>query len=134
MRKPPLLLFLLALATGCASPSSGGARSDAKPASTSTPEQCEATFDMAFTRSCVTASDCVLLVHSDCCHEIDIGVSRANLPAAMAAETTFNACEGPACGGRGCGGQTSAEDGKIPVTGQSIVATCVAQVCTSTVQ
>ena len=99
-----------------------------------TPEQCEANFDMAFARPCATPSDCVLMVHSDCCHEIYIGVAQSELAAAMAAQEMFNACIGPACGGRGCGGQTSAEDGRIPAQGESIVATCVSNMCTSTVQ
>ena len=114
-----------------------GSDPDAAPPSESvvvTPEQCEANFDMAFVRPCATSSDCVLMAHSDCCHEIYIGVAQNELAAAMAAQELFNACIGPACGGRGCGGQTSAEDGRISVPGQSIVATCASNMCTSTVQ
>ena len=99
-----------------------------------TPEQCEATFDMSFGRTCSVASDCVLMAHSDCCHEIEIGVSRADLSAAMAAQTRFDACIAAACGARGCGGITTAEDGQAPQSGQMIVATCVAGACSSTVQ
>jgi hypothetical protein len=99
-----------------------------------TPAQCEAMFDMSFARPCTTAADCVLLTHFNCCAEVDIGVAKADLAAAMAAETVFGACMAPACGGRGCGGQTSAEDGKIPQGAQAIVPVCVNDACTSTVQ
>jgi len=99
-----------------------------------TPAQCEASFDTAFPRACSIDADCVLLVHADCCHEIDIGVPSADLSAAQSAESTFNTCLAQACGGRGCGGMTTAEDGTSPQGGQAIVAKCVSQACTSTVQ
>ena len=99
-----------------------------------TPQQCEASFQSAFPDACSTDTDCVVLAHADCCHEIDIGVPSSQLATAQSAESMFDACMGPACGARGCAGMTTAEDGMSPKSGQSIVAKCIAQTCTSTVQ
>jgi hypothetical protein len=97
-------------------------------------QECEDAFQMAISRQCSVPTDCVLLAHNDCCGETEIGVSKADLAAAMTAQQEFNTCSAAACGGRGCGRQTTSEDGMIPGDGQMIVATCVANRCTSTVQ
>jgi hypothetical protein len=39
-----------------------------------------------------------------------------------------------ACGPRGCDHPLEAQDGRVPSAGQTIVATCVGMVCSSTVQ
>ena len=98
------------------------------------PEQCEAIFVQSIERSCAGPSDCVLMVHPDCCGDVEIGVSTSGQAAATFAEATYAACENAACGARGCQHATIAEDGMVPTSTQSFVAVCVAQLCTSTVQ
>jgi hypothetical protein len=119
--------LLLAVLLGCHSGTHGA---DAM----TTPQQCEASFDQVVGRACATVSDCALITHPDCCGDVVIGISAASLNAAMVAETTYNSCEGAACGARGCQHATMAEDGKVPMAGQNIVAVCTSQQCSSTVQ
>jgi hypothetical protein len=117
----------LALVLGC------GSHSHPVDAS-QTPQQCEATFEQAVDRACATPADCALLTHPDCCGDVEIGVAKAQLAAAMAAEATYGPCESAACGGSGCQHATMSEDGMVPMTGQSIVVVCTNQLCSSTVQ
>jgi hypothetical protein len=99
-----------------------------------TPQQCEATFAGAVDLACTTPADCALLTHPDCCGDVEIGVASSGLAAAMSAETTYATCENASCGARGCFHATQAQDGKVPMAGQSIVATCASLTCSSTVQ
>ncbi len=95
---------------------------------------CEADFDASVVKTCTVVTDCVLLAHADCCGEIEIGIAATDNSAAQAAETRFDACVEASCGARGCSAETAAEDGKVPDEGQTIVATCIAGQCGSTVQ
>ncbi|MGE5183395.1 MAG: hypothetical protein ACM31C_15095 [Acidobacteriota bacterium] len=70
-------ILSLLIVTACTSSHHGAGSDAAGPMDAiATPQQCEATFEMAFARPCSTAADCVVMAHSDCCHEIDIGVTR----------------------------------------------------------
>lgn len=93
---------------------------------------CEAAYQAALDRSCGVPADCVLVDHEDCCGTVRIGVHAGTEAAAMTAESTYAACFD--CGARGCQHADIAEDGSTPGVGQAIVATCVANVCTSVVQ
>ena len=97
-------------------------------------EQCQAGFDPSLVQTCTTAADCVLLAHDDCCGATMLGVTASDQAAAMAAETTYDACANLACGARGCDSVTTSSDGHVPTGNQMIVPTCVAGVCGSTVQ
>jgi hypothetical protein len=101
---------------------------------TTTPVQCEATFDQAVDKTCSTPSDCALLSHPDCCGDVEIGVAKAGLAAAMTSEATYDSCTASSCGARGCDHAPAAEDGLVPSAGQSIVVTCASMKCSSTVQ
>jgi hypothetical protein len=98
------------------------------------PQQCEATFESSVDRACTTPADCALVTHPDCCGDVEIGVNKAMLAAAMSLETSYSSCENASCGARGCQHATMAEDGMVPMTGQSIVVVCTSQACSSTVQ
>ena len=98
------------------------------------PEQCEPAFDASVVRTCTVASDCVLIEHPNCCGVVEIGVAGSDASAAEQAEAAFDACIDPTCGARGCAAATESEDGKVPSSGQTIVPTCVAGQCSSTVQ
>jgi hypothetical protein len=120
-------LVLVALA-GCTSMTT---RADA-PAETL--QECQAAFDPSLVQTCTAAADCVLLAHDDCCGATMIGVTASDQATAMAAEATFDTCANTACGARGCASQTISSDGKVPMTGQTFVPTCIAGVCGSTVR
>ncbi len=93
---------------------------------------CEATYQAALDRTCNVPTDCVLVDHDDCCGTVRIGVRAGTEATAQAAEATYAACFD--CGARGCAHADMAETGAVPQQGQSIVATCVADRCTSVVQ
>lgn len=96
---------------------------------------CEATFDSQVVKACTVASDCVLLDHPGCCGAVEIGVAASDASSAGAAEMTFDACSLRACGARGCASPTTAEDGTVLTSSaQTIVPTCIAGQCSSTVQ
>jgi len=93
---------------------------------------CEAAYQMALDRSCSVPADCALVSHEDCCGTVRLGVRTGTETAASTAESTYAACFD--CGARGCQHADQAEDGSTPGNGQTIVATCVANRCTSVVQ
>jgi hypothetical protein len=99
-----------------------------------TPQICEANFETAVNRACVAPVDCVQLLHSDCCGDVQIAVAASGQDAAFTAENTFSMCENVACGARGCQHALQAEDGMVPMGSQSIVAVCINSRCTTTVQ
>jgi len=98
------------------------------------PAMCEANFEAAVQRQCVAPADCVELLHPDCCGDVEIAVAASDQAAAQTAEGTYQTCENASCGPRGCFHALQAEDGKVPMSGQMIVAVCVAGACTTTVQ
>lgn len=118
-------LASLVLIAACGSHTTG---SDAQ----GTTIMCEAKFDQAVNRTCATAGDCVLLMHPDCCGPVMIGVNAT--AQTQPAETQYETCMNSVCGARGCQHALMAEDGRVPSAGQSIVATCIGMVCSSTVQ
>ena len=120
-------ILLVALA-GCGS--SSGRAIDAA----ITPQMCEATFEAAVMKACVAPTDCVELIHPDCCGDVEIAVSASGQAAAQTAEGTYQTCENAACGARGCQHALESEDGMVPTAGQSIVMACVSGKCTTTVQ
>ena len=87
---------------------------------------------MALDRTCNTPSDCVLVDHQDCCGTVRVGVHAGSEASAHSAEAMYAACFD--CGARGCAHPDQAETGATPSMGQSIVATCSANRCTSVVQ
>lgn len=93
---------------------------------------CEAAYQQALDRACSAPSDCTLVEHDDCCGTVWVGVRVASKPAALAAEATYGACFD--CGARGCAHADLTETGMTAGPGQSIVATCNANRCTSIVQ
>lgn len=93
---------------------------------------CEAAYQQALDRACSAPSDCTLVEHDDCCGTVWTGVRAASKPAAVSAEATYGACFD--CGARGCAHADLAETGMTAGPNQSIVATCVANRCTSVVQ
>jgi len=121
-------LLLVAL-VGCTSPTG-----HAPDAAAETLQQCTADFDPSIVKTCTTAADCVLLGHDDCCGTTELGIAASDQAAAMQAEATYDACANVACGARGCASATRSEDGMVPMGSQTIVPTCVAGVCGSTVQ
>jgi hypothetical protein len=123
-------VLLVALA-GCTSLTGHPPAADA-PAETL--QECQAAFDPSLVQTCATAADCVLLAHDDCCGVTMIGVTASDQATAMSAEATYDACAANACGARGCASQTVSTDGKVAMTGQTFVPTCIAGVCGSTVQ
>jgi len=98
------------------------------------PTTCEANFEGAVMRQCVAPADCVELIHPDCCGDVEIAVAASDQAAAQTAEGTYQTCIDASCGARGCAHALQAEDGKVPMTGQMIVAVCVNGACTTTVQ
>ena len=98
------------------------------------PQHCETTFEAAVQRSCVAPADCVELIHPDCCGDVEIAVAASGQAAAQSAEGTYQTCINASCGARGCQHALQAEDGKVPMSGQSIVAICVNARCSTTVQ
>ena len=96
------------------------------------PATCKANLEAALDRSCTTASDCVLVDSADCCGTVKLAVKNGTEDGFPAAEATYVACL--ACGPRGCFHPDQAEDGATPQSGQSIVALCKMQRCTSVVQ
>jgi hypothetical protein len=119
--KTGLVVMLYIATIGCSSHSPSQA-ADANP----TTDQCSGAFDAAVDRTCAVDTDCALLVHPDCCGDVEIGVTKSGLAAAMMAETTYNSCEAAACGPRGCFHATVAEDGSMPGAGQAFAAVCSA--------
>jgi hypothetical protein len=93
---------------------------------------CEAAYQATLDRSCTVPADCALVSHNDCCGTVRIGVHAGTEAAATSAEATYAACFD--CGARGCNHADIAEDGEAPQGSQTIVATCVANRCTSVVQ
>lgn len=122
---------LLVALVGCSSLTGHPPAPDAAP---ETLQECQAAFDPSLVQTCTTVADCVLIAHDDCCGATMIGVTSSDQATAMAAEATFDACADKACGARGCASQTTSSDGKVPMTGQMIVPTCIAGVCGSTVR
>jgi hypothetical protein len=112
-------------------------RLNGDPVDAATPATCEAQFEAsgAGIKTCVTTTDCTLKTHPSCCGNVIIGVSASALPQVVASESTYEVCMGGACGGIACAPMPDmAEDGKVPGVGQSIVAICSFNTCTSTVQ
>ena len=126
MRRALVGGFWLVGAVACGGSSSGGHDAALDQAT------CEAAFQASLDRACSAPADCVLVGHDDCCGVVRIGVAAGSEPMAMSAEATYAACF--SCGARGCQHADRAEDGSVPGTGESIVATCVEQRCTSIVQ
>lgn len=93
---------------------------------------CEAAYQQALDRTCTVPSDCALVDHEDCCGTVKVGVRAATSADAVAAEATYRACFD--CGARGCAHADLAEDGMTATPPMTIVATCVANRCTSVVQ
>jgi hypothetical protein len=93
---------------------------------------CEAAYQTSLDRSCSVPADCVLVDHEDCCGTVKVGVHAGTETAATTAESTYGACFD--CGARGCQHADQAEDGSTASGAQTIVATCVANRCTSVVQ
>ena len=100
------------------------------PDASTAPQQCEAAFDMKVNKQCVSASDCTLLAHPDCCGPVEIGIATVD----PTAEAAYEACENMACGARGCSHPEAAEDGTFVMNpGDTIVPTCNMNQCSSTV-
>jgi hypothetical protein len=93
---------------------------------------CEAAYQATIDRTCTVPADCTLVDHDDCCGIVRTGVRAGTEQDAAAAEATYAACF--SCGARGCQHADLAEDGHTPGAGEAIVATCVAERCTSIVQ
>ena len=126
MRYAALLALLLC---GCPEHGSrpGNPTSDA-PA----PEVCLAQLEASLDRTCSVPSDCTLVDHGDCCGIVKLGVRLGTEDAAKLAEAEFQSCR--MCPPLGCAHPDFAEDGRVPGTGQMIIATCEATRCTSVVQ
>ena len=120
-------MCVILLGCGCGS-------SSTKTVDAITPMQCEATFESAVMRQCVAPADCVELIHPDCCGDVMIAVSASGQAAAQTAEGMYQTCINASCGARGCQHALQAEDGMVPMSGQSIVMACVNGACTTTVQ
>jgi hypothetical protein len=119
--------ILLVVLAGCSSSS--------KPVDAAiTPQMCEDTFEAAIVRDCVAPADCVELIHPDCCGDVEIAVAASDQAAAQTAEGTYQTCENGSCGARGCQHALQAEDGMVPMTGQSIQMACVSGKCTTVVR
>jgi hypothetical protein len=93
---------------------------------------CEAAYQAALDRTCTVPADCALVDHEDCCGTVRIGVRAGTEANARVVESTYAACFD--CGARGCAHADMAETGAVPQGGQTIVATCVSNRCTSIVQ
>jgi hypothetical protein len=117
-------VLVIVLAAACAE---HGSRPDA-----GDPEACLVTLEAELDRTCAASGECTLIGHDDCCGTVQLGVRAATQADALAAEARFEACR--MCPPLGCAHPDMAEDGRIPGTGQAIVATCVANRCTSVVQ
>jgi hypothetical protein len=96
-----------------------------------TPAECEADYLRTIDKSCVVPADCVLVDHDDCCGTIKVAVHSGGEAAAHDAEMAYQACV--ACPPTGCFHADEAEDQMSPGSGQSIVAVCTANRCSSIV-
>lgn len=119
-------MLLLVTVLGCGS--RGQATIDAK----TEPEVCKAERDADLDRTCSVPADCVLVESEDCCGPVMIAVKAGTESGFPTVESAFDACL--ACPPLGCAHQPLAEDGTAPLSGQTIVATCAANRCTSIVQ
>lgn len=89
-------------------------------------DKLEATID----RACAAPSDCVLATHFDCCGNVRLGIHAGTDALFATAEAAFQTCR--ACPALGCAHPDVAEDGRTQtMTGDAIVAACVANRCTS---
>jgi hypothetical protein len=98
---------------------------------TDTSKDCKADREAAIDRSCVTASDCVLVRSADCCGTILIGVRVGTEGGFSAVETAYEQCLD--CPPLGCQHADEAEDGSVAGIDQTIIASCEAGGCTSRV-
>ena len=98
---------------------------------TETPAECQADYLRTIDKSCTVPADCALVTHGDCCGAIMVAVRASDAATAEDAETTYQACL--ACPPTGCFHETLSEDNMSPGVGQSIVAACTANRCSSTV-
>jgi len=96
-----------------------------------TPAECEADYLRTIDKSCAVPADCVLVDHDDCCGTLKVAVHAGGEAAAHDAEMTYQACV--ACPPTGCFHADEAEDQTSPGAGQSIVAVCTANRCSSIV-
>src|SRR5262252_6632316 len=94
-----------------------------------TPAQCEADYLRTIDKSCTVPADCVLVDHDDCCGVIKVAVHAGGEATAIEAEMTYETCR--ACPPLGCMHADEAEDQMAPGPGQSIVAACTANRCSS---
>jgi hypothetical protein len=117
----------IVIVVGCSTPSSHHVTPDGP----GDPIACKAERDASLDRHCQVPADCVLVESEDCCGPIDLAVAVGTEGGFPAVETRFDACL--ACPPLGCAHQTEAEDG-TPMGGGTIVATCIANRCTSVVQ
>jgi hypothetical protein len=96
------------------------------------PGVCQAKFQAAIDKTCTVPSDCSLGLHSDCCGIVHLGIRAGTEDSFAAAERELQTCA--PCPPVGCAHQDQAEDGRVvTMTGQTIVPTCVANRCSSTV-
>jgi hypothetical protein len=94
---------------------------------------CTMQFEREIDRSCTVPSDCVLEPHGkDCCGDTLVGIHAGTEGSFPSIEMMYQTCL--ACPPVGCAHADEAEDGQIPTMGQSIVADCVANRCTSVVR
>jgi len=95
-----------------------------------TAAECQADYLRTIDKSCVVPADCVLVDHSDCCGTIKVAVRAGSEAAAVDAERTYGDCV--ACPPTGCFHADLTEDMQSPGAGQTIVAVCTANRCSST--
>lgn len=80
-----------------------------------------------FDRTCATVDDCVIVLHTDCCGPLALGLNKAEEAGFAAAEAIC----GPQCPPLGCDHPTIAEDGDVSAQDGDIQVECAAGKCTT---
>lgn len=78
-----------------------------------------------FDRSCTTAQDCIIALHTDCCGPLAIGLNKSEADAFAAAEAQC----GMQCPPLGCDHAILAEDGNTAPDPSAVQVDCVAMQC-----
>ncbi|MCB9701048.1 MAG: hypothetical protein H6711_04090 [Myxococcales bacterium] len=78
-----------------------------------------------FDKSCVTAEDCVIVLHTDCCGPLALGLNKGEADAFADAEAIC----GPQCPPLGCNHPTIAEDGGMALQDSDVQVHCDGGAC-----
>ncbi len=82
-------------------------------------------FFPEFDKSCAVAQDCIIVLHTDCCGPLAIGLNKSEADAFTAAETQC----AMQCPPVGCDHATIAEDGNTAPNSMDVQVDCIAMQC-----